>query len=449
MAAPIIPEYITVHLGFPSDTSAANITIPFIDYIKNVASSEIYPTWPESALRANILAQISFALNRIYTEWYPSRGYNFDITSTTQYDQKFIPDREIFDNISRIVDDIFNNYVVRQGNVQPLFTQYCDGLNVMCDGLSQWGTVALAEQGLVPYEILQNYYGDNINIVFDAPTGPNLPSYPGTPLRIGDANEEVRTIQRQLNRIAQNYPAIGPTLDLDGVFGTETEGAVRNFQRIFNLTVDGIVGKATWYQIKSIYNAVKGLGELVSEGLTFDEVDRIYSTTLQTGDTGNPVRVIQYYLAVLGYFDDALPRVAITGNFDSATEDAVRQFQAQQGLTVDGIVGRDTWNALTRAYQQLRASLPDRYLQPSEIDEIYPGYFLTPGQSGEDVAALQRLLIRASGVASYIPPVVETGTYDEATENAVRAVQQAVGLPVNGLTGPLAWAAIADLAKQA
>ena len=213
--------------------------------------------------------------------------------------------------------------------------------------------------------------------------------------------------------------------------------------------MDGIVGKATWYQIKSIYNAVKGLGELVSEGLTFDEVDRIYSTTLQTGDTGNPVRVIQYYLAVLGYFDDALPRVAITGNFDSATEDAVRQFQAQQGLAVDGIVGRDTWNALTRAYQQLRASLPDRYLQPSEIDEIYPGYFLTPGQSGEDVAALQRLLIRASGVASYIPPVVETGTYDEATENAVRAVQQAVGLPVNGLTGPLAWAAIANLAKQA
>ena len=447
MATPIIPQYITVHLGLPDDASAPNVRVPFIDYIKNVASSEIYPTWPEAAIRANILAQISFALNRVYTEWYPSRGYNFDITSTTQYDQKFIPDREIFANIADIVNDIFDNYVIREGTIQPLFTQYCDGVRVSCAGLSQWGTVTLAEDGLVPYEILQYYYGDNIGIVYNAPTGVNLPSYPGTALRLGAAGEDVRTIQRQLNRIARNYPAIGPQLELDGIYGTETERAVRNFQRIFNLTEDGIVGKATWYRIKSIYNAVKGLGELVGEGLTLSEVDRIFARILRRGDTGNQVRVIQYYLAVISYFDERISQVYVTGTFDEQTENAVRTFQELEGLTADGIVGRDTWNALTRVYQQIRASLPEQYT--ASYDEIYPGAFLTPGQTGEDVASLQRLLRRAAANADYVPMVEETGTYDQATEAAVQAVQQAAGLESTGITGPLTWAAIAELAQQA
>ena len=444
MATPVIPETITVHLGLPDDASAPNIQVPFVDYIKNVASSEIYPTWPEAALRANILAQISFALNRVYTEWYRSRGYDFDITSTTQYDQKYTPNREIFNNIGEIVDEIFNDYVVREGSIQPLFTQYCNGTTVTCDGLSQWGTVTLAEQGLVPYEILQYYYGDDIGLVRDAPTGPNLPSYPGTALRLGSVGEEVRTIQRQLNRIARNYPAIGPTLELDGIYGTETEQAVRNFQKIFNLTQDGIVGKATWYQIKAIYNAVKGLGELVSEGLSIDEVDRIFAKVLRPGDTGTAVRTIQYYLAIISFFDDALPQVKITGTFDAATEEAVRLFQAQNGLTVDGIVGRNTWNALTNQYQRIRASLPEQYTGVS--DEIYPGIFLTPGQQGEEVAALQRLLQRAAANGAGIPAVRETGIYDSATEAAVRAVQEEAGLEQTGITGPLTWAAIARLA---
>ena len=181
---PVIPEYITVHLGLP-DQPAENIRVRFIDYIKNVASSEIYPNWPESAIRANILAQISYALNRIYTEYYRSKGYDFDITSTTQFDQKFIPNRDVFENISQIVDDIFNNYVIKRGTVQPYFTQYCNGTTSTCDGLSQWGTVDLAKQGLVPYEILQRYYGDDIDIVTNAPVA-NIPeSYPGVPLRLG------------------------------------------------------------------------------------------------------------------------------------------------------------------------------------------------------------------------------------------------------------------------
>lgn len=290
-------------------------------------------------------------MNRVYTEWYRSRGYDFDITSTTQFDQKYTPGKEVFENIGQIVDEIFNDYVVRQGKVEPLFTQYCNGTTVTCDGLSQWGTVDLAEQGLVPYESLQYYYGDDIGIVRDAPTGHNLPSYPGRVLRLGDVGEEVRNIQRQLNRIARNYPAIGGPLDLDGIYGAETEAAVRRFQQIFNLTADGIVGKATWYQIKAIYNAVKGLGELAGEGLGLDEVDRAFPKVLRPGDTGTAIRTIQYYLAVIAFFDNSLPQVAVNGVFDDATERAVRDVQRAAGLEVTGVVGPLTWAAIAALAQ--------------------------------------------------------------------------------------------------
>ena len=192
MPFPVVPEYITVHLGPPNE-AAENVTVPFTSYIKNVASSEVYPTWPENALRANILAQISVALNRVYTEYYRSRGYDFDITSSTRYDQAFVPGRSTFENIDRLVDDIFNNYIVRQGNVEPLYAQFCDGVRTQCAGLSQWGSVDLAEQGMTPYEILQYYFGDNINIVFNAPVGDGTPSYPGRPLSRGSMGEDVRT----------------------------------------------------------------------------------------------------------------------------------------------------------------------------------------------------------------------------------------------------------------
>ena len=186
---PYVPQTVVVHLGSPS-SNAQNVTVDFIDYIKNVASSELYPTWPEAALRANIYAIVTFTLNRIYTEWYRSQGYNFDITSNTQYDQAFFKDREIFGNISDIVDDIFNDYVRRQGNIDPLFAQYCNGTTVTCRGLSQWGTVTLANRGYTPYEMLQYYYGDDIEIVRNSPVKVNIPSYPGSPLRlsIGEMN---------------------------------------------------------------------------------------------------------------------------------------------------------------------------------------------------------------------------------------------------------------------
>ena len=204
---PYIPQTITVHLGAP-DEDAANVTVPFPDYIKNVVSSEIYPTWPETALRANIYAIVSFALNRIYTEWYRSRGYEFDVTNNTQYDQKYIEGRQIYENISVLVDELFDDYIRREGNIEPLFAAFCNGTTVTCNGLSQWGTVDLAEQGLLPYQILQYYYGEDINIVKDAPVRTNTPSFPDTLLTTGSTGQPVQTIQIQLNRISRNYPAI-------------------------------------------------------------------------------------------------------------------------------------------------------------------------------------------------------------------------------------------------
>lgn len=436
---PIVPEYITVHLGAP-DESAKNVRVPFIEYIKNVASSEIYPTWPENAIRANILAQITFALNRIYTEWYPSRGYDFDITNNTQYDQKFIENRDFFDNIVRIVDDIFNDYVVKQGTVSPYFTQYCDGVRTTCDGLSQWGTVELAEQGLLPYEILQYYYGDDINIVFDAPVQENIPSYPGVPFRLGDAGEEVRIIQRQLNRIGDNYPAIPKISEIDGIFDKETEDAVKKFQEIFNLTVDGIVGKSTWYKLKYIYSSVKRLSELYSEGVTFSEAERKFSKILREGDVGEQVAIIQYYLAVIGFFDDQIPVVAVDGRFGPDTKNAVIAFQNKYGLTPDGIVGRETWNKLTEVYGNTTANLPQQYITKS--DEIYPGRLLSLGMEGDDVTSLQKLLMVLAAKDPSVPPVEMTGIFDQATENAVKEIQRRDNITVNGAVGPLTWLSI-------
>lgn len=444
MAVVKIPDYVTVHLGDPNDASAPNVRVSFADYIKNVASSEIYPTWPESAIRANIYAQISFALNRIFTEYYRSRGYDFDITNSTRYDQSFVYGRDIFGNISEIVDDIFNNYVVRQGFVEPLFAQYCNGTTVTCNGLSQWGTVALAREGLTPYEILQYYYGDDINIVYNAPTGTLLPSYPGRPLSLGSGDEEVRIIKRQLNRIGQNYPSVSPRLDDTAVFDRATEEAVMNFQTTFNLTPDGIVGKATWYKIKSIYNAVKRLSEIQSEGLREEEIERVYSTAFGLGDTGENVRVVQYYLDVLAYFDNELPLVPIDGIFGERTRDAVIAFQNEEGLLPDGIVGRDTWNAINYRYFEVINSLP---AGSEASEEIYGGRFLSEGVTGEDVRRLQTLINEASDRYSFVPRVTVDGAYGPATANAIRAIQRNAGSPVTGVTGPLTWLRVVRLAR--
>jgi len=439
MPYPVVPETIVVHLGQPNE-AAANVEVPFAEYIKNVASSEIYPTWPENALRANIYAQISYALNRIFTEYYRSRGYDFDITSSTRYDQAYVQGRDIFENVSRIVDEIFNDYIVRQGSIEPLFAQFCDGIRTTCNGLSQWGSVDLAQNGLTPYEILQYYYGEDINIVFDAPVGGVIPSYPGAPLRRGAFGEDVRIIQNQLNRIGKNFPAIPKIREVNGAFNMETEEAVRVFQRIFNLSADGVVGKATWYKIKEIFNGVKKLSDITSEGLTISEAQRVYPRVLQLGDSGLGVRTIQYYLAFLGYIWTLLAPISITGTFDEATRNAVLTFQQRSGLKVDGIVGRETWNALQRAYNATLANLPADY--QAFAGDIYPGRFLALGDSGSEVTKIQEYLLAISRNDPSVPAVEVTGTFDAATENAVKALQRQLGYAQNGVVGPILWSEI-------
>ncbi len=438
---PVIPETITVHLG-PPGSNAENVTVPFVDYIKNVASSEIYPTWPESALRANIYAIISFALNRVYTEFYRSKGYDFDITSSTAYDQAFVKDRDSFGNISDIVDEIFNDYVVKQGSIQPFFTQFCNGTTVTCEGLSQWGTVPLANQGLTPYEILQRYYGNDINIVQNAPVQNVEESYPGTPLKLGDAGNNVKIIQTELNRIAENYPAIPRIAREDGIFGTDTENTVRTFQQVFNIPQTGVVDKSTWYRIKQYYTGVKNLTSLVSEGITLEEAQVPFPGELSEGMTGIGVRTLQYYLNIIGYFNPDLNLLPLDGIFGPATTQAVREFQSYYGLPVTGVVNTDTWNRINKVYIDTVSSLPEEY--SGGRAKLYPGYFLTEGISNQDVRDLQTYLALIGRNYRDIPEIPVTGYFGPQTREAVMTFQRLFGLPQTGAVGPVTWSQIAQ-----
>ena len=258
----VIPEYIVVHDGPVGDNSASNYYVRYRDYIKNVASSEIYATWPDAALRANILAIMSFTLNRVYTEWYRNKGYDFTITSSTAFDHKFVYGRNIFSNISNIVDEMFNSYLSRPNVRQPILTQYCDGQRVSCPNwMTQWGSKYLADQGYSTIEILRYYYGSSMYINTADEISGVPASWPGSNLEIGSIGDKVRMLQEQLNRIARNYPAL-PTITVDGIYGPATKAAVEKFQSIFGLPVTGIVDFRTWYRISEIYVAVSRIAEL-------------------------------------------------------------------------------------------------------------------------------------------------------------------------------------------
>ncbi len=256
----VIPEYIIVHDGVPNDYTAQNYWVRYRDYIKNVASCEIYSTWPESAIYANVLAIMSFTLNRVYTEWYRNQGYDFTITSSTAYDQKWVYGRNIFENIDYLVDTVFANYLSRPGVLQPIFTSYCDGQRVTCQGLSQWGSKYLGDQGYSAIEILRYYYGNDLYINTAVSISGVPSSYPGYALNIGSSGDKVRQLQTQLNRIARNYPAI-PTVTPDGVYGPATAESVRIFQGIFHLPQTGVTDYATWYEISEIYVGVSRISE--------------------------------------------------------------------------------------------------------------------------------------------------------------------------------------------
>ena len=361
---PFVPQQITVHLG-PPDSNAANVTVSFSDYIKNVASSEIYPTWDESALRANIYAIVSFALNRVYTEFYRSRGYPFEITSSTAYDQAFVNGRSFFDSVSRIVDELFNDYLRRPGFVEPLAAKFCNGTTVTCEGLSQWGSQNLALQGYNSTQILRSYYG-NVEIVNNAPIQGLTSSYPGTPLRRGSSGPNVVVVQVEINRIAQNYPAIPKIANVDGIFGSRTEASVRAFQEIFDLEPDGIVGKATWYALVRLYTAVTSLSELRSQGQRFYAISWEYPNGIREGDRGDKVRHLQYMLSVLSNYIQQIPPIAVDGVFGTDTKNAVFAAQRYFGLPETGVVDENTWDDIYDQFSGIEnTSLRNQEVFPS------------------------------------------------------------------------------------
>ena len=428
----IIPKNITVHLGKPA-ASARNVTVSFRDYIANVASSEVYPTWPEQALRANIHCQISLALNRIYTEWYPSKGYTFNITNSTSYDQYYVHGRTVFDVMVKITDDIFNTYLRKRGTVNPYYSEYCDGKSVTCPGLKQWGTVTLANQGRTALQILKYYYGNDIEIVRTNNIQSIPQSYPGSPIRQGDSGTAVFTLQRQLNRITKDYPFLGK-LTVDGVFGSRMAATVRAFQKQFNLTADGMVGRQTWYKISYIYVSVKDLAELTSEGEVSSGTlsDGTWGgTVLRTGSTGSAVEQLQFWLNTLAQYESSIPSLTVDGVYGTGTANAVRAFQRKYGLTVDGVVGRATW---TEVYDQFRSIQSD-----NGTPNAYPGTALREGASGQNVRLVQFWLKIARTVYPSLSNVTVDGKFGSATTAAVRRFQTYFGLTSDGVVGRTTW----------
>lgn len=441
---PVIPNSITVHLGEP-DEAARDITIPFTDYISNVAASEIYPTWPRASLEANIYAIISFALNRVYNEWYRSKGYNFDITSSPIYDQTYTLNRSTYENIDDIVNDIFDNYVVKGNQVQPYFTRYCDGRKTTCDGLSQWGTVSLANQGKSALDILKTFYGNDISIKYDAPVGDIEEGYPGSPVGLGYAGNPVLAIQRDLRRIRKNYPAIPDISGSLGIYDKETEDAVKKFQQIFSLPITGVVDKGTWYKIKYVYNSVKKLSDLYSEGLSEEEATFLYTDLLKYGDTGIEVEYIHYFLDAIAFLDRDIPRLPTNSIYNNNTVTMVKAFQEKYGLPVTGEFDYTDWTVLKNAYRTILKSFPLEYQE--FVNDLYPDYFLVRGTVGNDVRRFQMFLYEICRRDKTIPGVRVNGIFDELTEKSVRKLQSDYGFDVNGVVGPLLWRKVVELSK--
>ena len=423
---PVIPEKIVIHLG-PPDSDAPNVTETFPDYIKNVASSEIYPTWPEAALRANILAQISVALNRVYTGFYRNQGKDFDITNSPAYDQTYVYQRDIYENVSEIVDEIFNSYIRKNGNVEPLFAEFCDGIEVRCNGLYQWGSVELADSGLDYLDILRKYYGNDIEIVSGAPVENLDFSAPVIPLKIGDSGSGVELMQIRLNRISKNYPGIPKIYPVDGFFDTGTEEAVKKFQEVFNLVPDGIIGAATWNSINYIYNAVKKLYSVNSEGLSLSEINTDYEKELKLGDSSRSVYALQYYLAYISLFYPTVSSPATDGDFGQGTDDAVRSYQKTFGLDVTGVVDEITWNSIQNTYNEILSRFP--YDFANGLILPYPGRVLRIGVDGNDVRAVQEYLNYISNTYTNIPKTSVDGIYGPSTATAVNKFVEVFGLP--------------------
>ncbi|GHV16512.1 spore cortex-lytic protein [Clostridia bacterium] len=464
-----IPEYITVHLGLYSNNPYGNnVRVKFIDYIKNTVSNEIYGTWPDASLRANIHCVVTFVLNRIYTEWYPSRGYPYDITNSTNNDMNYVNGGKIDAGIAKLVDRLFNIYAKRPGQSNPWFTEFCNGsqgslyqhpldkdgaldqavlekrtlgrageTRVSCNGLKQWGTVVLAGWGYDPLQILRYYYPNDLTLVECTKYESAVEStYPGKPLDIGASGDDVLRVQQFLNRIRQDFPSI-PAVPMSGVYDEATKAAVMQFQRIRNLTPDGIVGKATWNELTRLYTAVTDLGELTSEGTNPPSITVPPVTNpaypgyyIKQGQEGANVLLMQQYLRAIADKDPSIPKITPDGSFGPATKAAVEAFQRKYGLSVDGIIGQDTWNKIVQVYNGGGTAAP-----------AYPG-LLESGNSGASVLQLQNRLNALRSRYPSIPYLTPDGSFGPATKAAVEAFQRAAGLTVDGRVGPATWAAL-------
>ena len=403
---PYVPEQITVHLG-PPNADAANVTLPFTDYVKNVASSEIYPTWDESALRANILAIVSFALNRVYTEYYRSRGYSFDITNSTAYDQAFVNGRNTFENIDAIVDDLFNSYIRRQSFVEPLAAKFCNGTTVTCEGLSQCLAKIWPCKAIILCKFCGHITGKTLKLSPTLPFRGLVQSYPGTPIRRGSTGPNVLVIQTSLNRISQNYPAIPKISPVDGIFGSQTENSVRRFQQIFGLTPDGIVGRATWYALVRLYVGVNALSELRSQGQQFYNISWNYGGALQQGSVGERVRQLQYMLQVNSSVNPSIPPVAVDGIYGPATRAAVLAAQRFFGLPQTGAVDEQTWLLLESQLSSVNNNIfRNQELFPYSVEYL-----------GMRCRLLLRRLTPEACTATGTPAPVQAGTRSQPLRN--------------------------------
>lgn len=396
------------------------------------------PAWPEQALRANILAQISLALNRIWTEWYPSRGYSFNITGSPAVDQSFTEGRTVYAVMERLTAELFSTYVRRTGDAEPYFTEYCDGKLVTCKGMKQWGTVDRANEGKNALQILRYYYGNDVNLVTTNNIAAIPESYPGSPLRRGSTGTEVRILQRQLDRIAKDYPAFGkPTVN--GTFDSATESCVKAFQKYFSLTADGVVGRSTWYKISYIYVSVKELAQLTSEGESWagTVTGGVWpGVVLRRGDTGPYVELVQFWLSTLAEFDTAIPDLTVDGNFGAGTEKSVKAFQTENGLTADGVVGQATWDALYLAWVDVQSDMGGT---------AYPGTALRTGSKGNDVRLVQFWLRIAADNYSSLQTVTVDGNFGSGTAAAVKAFQSLFGLTADGIVGRTTWAKLNEV----
>lgn len=433
-----IPEKLVVHLGVPS-SNAENVSVSFPEYVKNVASSEIYPTWNEEAIKANIIAIVSLTLNRIYTEWYRSQGYGFDITNSTRFDQSFVNGRNIFDSISRITDEYFDTYITRSGYLNPLFASYCDGRRAVCGGMSQWGSENLAGQGYSALNILKNYYGSDITLN-TAEAVANTVSYPGYPLSLGSEGAEVEEIRRQLYRISDNYPLIPKVNPILRVFDSALDSAVRVFQEIFDLTVDGIVGKATWYKISYVYASITKLAELNASGETQGLPLEPPSETLQPGDEGRAVARLQFLLGYISLFYTSVTTPSLDGIYGAQTEQAVMDFQKTFGLPETGMVTADDWARLYEVYNSILETVT-----PSLGEQGYPGSPLEIGSRGDAVLLMQNYLNTISDVYTSIPKIEADGIYGTATDSAVRAFQRRFFLSATGIIDDVTWEQIVEV----